>query len=58
MAALTQDQIAAKIATAEAALATAATQYERNVYAQIIGEYQRYAGDRAKQIAKLAAAAN
>jgi len=56
MAALTQDQIAAKIATAEHGLATATTQYDRNVCGQIRDEYKRYANERAKQIAKLAAA--
>jgi hypothetical protein len=54
MAALTLDQIAAKIATAEAALAAAKTPYERNLCALIRDEYKRYAADRAKQLAKLA----
>ena len=54
MSTLTQDEIAAKIATAEASLALATRQYERNMFTQIIGEYQRYSSERAKQIAKLA----
>jgi|HubBroStandDraft_1064217.scaffolds.fasta_scaffold265346_1 hypothetical protein len=57
MAALTQDEIATKIATAEDGLAKATSQYERNVYTQIRDEYRRYADQRAKEIAKLAAAA-
>jgi hypothetical protein len=56
--ALTLDQIAAKIATAEAGLAPAATQYDRNVLAQIRDEYRRYAEERAKEIAKRAAASS
>jgi hypothetical protein len=58
MAALTQDGIAAKIATAENGLASATSQYERNMFTQIRDEYQRYADQRAKEIAKLAAAAS
>lgn len=54
---LTQDQIAVKIATAEAGLAAATTVYGRNQFAQIIEEYRRYAEQRAKEIAKLAAPA-
>jgi len=56
--ALTPDQIAAKIAAAEASLASATTQYDRNVCALIRDEYQRYAAERAKQIAKAAAASD
>jgi hypothetical protein len=56
--ALTLEEIAAKIATAEAGLASATTQYDRNVFIEIIGEYRRYADERAKEIAKLAAAAS
>ena len=58
MAALTQDEIAIKIATAENSLATATSQYDRNMYTQIRDEYRRYADQRAKDIAKLAAAAS
>ena len=56
MAALTLEEIAAKIATAESGLAAATSQYDRNVYAQILDEYKRYAAERAKEIAKQAAA--
>jgi hypothetical protein len=56
--ALTLDQIAAKIATAEAGLAAATTQYDRNMFAQIRDEYRRYAAERTKQMAKAAAASN
>ena len=55
---LTLEQIAAKIATAEAGLAAATTDYDRNVFAQIRDEYRRYAAERTKQIAKAAAASN
>lgn len=55
MTALTLDQIAAKIATAVAGLASATTQYDRNVLAQVRDDYRRYAADRTKQIAKAAA---
>ncbi len=58
MAALTQDEVATKIATAENGLARATSQYERNVFTQILEEYRRYADQRAKEIAKLAAAAS
>lgn len=58
MAALTQDEIATKIATAENGLAGATSQYERNMFTQIRDEYRRYADQRAKEIAKLAAAAS
>ena len=58
MSALTLDQIAAKIATAEAGLAAATTQYDRNMFAQIRDEYRRYAAERTKQMAKAAAASN
>lgn len=56
MTTLTLDQIAAKIARAEASLASATTQYDRNSFAQVRDEYQRYAAERTKQIAKAAAA--
>ena len=55
MAALTQDEIASKIATAETGLAGATSQYDRNMFTQIRDEYRRYADQRAKDIAKLAA---
>jgi hypothetical protein len=58
MAEMTQDEIAAKIATAENGLATATSQYDRNVLTQVRDEYRRYADERAKQTAKLAAAAS
>ncbi len=58
MAALTLKEIAAKIATAESGFAAATSQYDRNVFAQIRDEYKRYAADRAKEMAKQAAAAN
>jgi hypothetical protein len=51
---LTAEQIDAKIATAEAGLASATRQYERNVFTQIIGEYRRYADEKAKAAAKAA----
>jgi hypothetical protein len=54
--ALTLDQIAAKIATAVAGLASATTQYDRNVLAQVRDDYRRYAADRTKQMAKATAA--
>ncbi|MGO8956500.1 MAG: hypothetical protein ACLQFR_03890 [Streptosporangiaceae bacterium] len=57
MGALTQDEIAAKIATAENSLARATTQYERNMLTQIRDEYRRYADQRAKEEAKLVAGA-
>ena len=56
MTTLTLDQIAAKIARAEASLASATTQYDRNSFAQVRDEYQRYAAERTKQMAKAAAA--
>jgi hypothetical protein len=58
MAALTLEQIAAKIATAESSFAAATSQYDRNVLAQIRDEYKRYAAERAKEIAKQTAAAS
>jgi hypothetical protein len=58
MAALTQEEIATRIATAEDGLAKATSQYERNMYTQIRDEYRRYAEQRAKETAKLAAAAS
>ena len=57
MAALTLEEIAAKIATAENGFAAATSQYDRNVFAQIRDEYKRYAAERAKEIAKQAGAA-
>lgn len=57
MATLTQDEIAAKIATAESGLAAATSQYDRNVFAQIRDEYKRFAVERAKEIEKETAAA-
>jgi hypothetical protein len=56
MAALTPDEIAAKIATAESDYAAATSQYDRNVFAQILDEYKHYATGHAKRIAKQAAA--
>jgi hypothetical protein len=56
MATLTQDEIAAKIATAENGLARATSQYDRNMFTQICDEYRRYADEQAKEIVKLAAA--
>jgi hypothetical protein len=56
MAALTQDEIATKIATAENSLASATSQYDRNMFTQIRDEYRRYGEQRAKETAKLAAA--
>ena len=56
MTALTLDEIAAKIAAAESGFAAATSQYDRNVSAMIRDEYKRYAAERAKEIAKQAAA--
>jgi hypothetical protein len=58
MAALTLEEIAAKIATAESGFAAATSQYNRNVFAQIRDEYKRYAAERAKEIERQAAAAS
>lgn len=58
MDALTQDEIAAKIAIAEDGLAKATSQYDRNMFAQIRDDYRRYADRRAKETAKLDAAAS
>jgi hypothetical protein len=58
MAALTQDETVAKIATAENGLARATSQYDKNMLTQIRDEYRRYADQRAKKIGKLAAAAS
>jgi hypothetical protein len=55
MAALTLEEIATKIATAESGLPR---QRRWNVFAQIRDEYERYAAERAMQIAKQAAAAS
>jgi hypothetical protein len=44
--------------TAESGFAAATSQYDRNVFAQIRDEYKRYAAERAKEIAKQAAAAS
>jgi len=49
---------AAKIAVAEAGLAAATTQYDRDVFARIREEYRRYAAERTRQIAKTAAASD
>jgi hypothetical protein len=57
MATLTQDEIAAKIATAESGYAAATSQYHRNLFAQIRDEYKRYSVERAKQIEREVAAA-
>ena len=56
MAALTLEEIAAKIARAESGFAAATSQYDRNVLARIGDQYKRYAAERAKEIAKQAAA--
>jgi hypothetical protein len=56
MGALTLEEIAAKIARAESGFAAATSQYDRNVFALIRDEYKRYAADRAKEIARQAAA--
>lgn len=58
MDALTQDEIATKIAIAEDGLARATSQYDRNMFTQIRDDYRRYADRRAKETAKLAAAAS
>ncbi|HSR86012.1 MAG TPA: hypothetical protein VLM11_17695 [Streptosporangiaceae bacterium] len=58
MAALTLEEIEAKIATAERGFAAATSQYDRNVFAQIRDEYKRYAEERAKEVAKQAAVAS
>jgi hypothetical protein len=57
MTALTLDEIAAKIASAEGAFAAATSQYDRNVFAQIRDEYKRYAAERGKEIQRQVAAA-
>jgi hypothetical protein len=54
MATLTLEEIEVKIATAESGFAAATSQYDRNMFAQIRDEYQRYAAERAKEIAKQA----
>lgn len=46
--------IDAKVAIAEASLAAAATQYDRNAYTQIRDEYLRYAAARNKLTATAA----
>jgi hypothetical protein len=56
MAALTLEEIAVKVATADSGFAAATSQYSRNVFALIRGEYKRYAAERANEIAKQAAA--
>jgi hypothetical protein len=58
MTALTLEQIAARIATAEDSFAAATSQYDRNVFAQIRDEFKGYAVERAKQLEKVAAAAS
>jgi hypothetical protein len=55
MAALTLDEIAAKIATADSGFAAATSQYDRNVSALTRDGYKRYAAERANEIAKQAA---
>jgi hypothetical protein len=57
MTALKLDEIAAKIATAESGYAAATSQYDRNLFTQILDEYKHYAAERTKEIAKQAAAA-
>jgi len=57
MATMTQDEIAAKIATAETSFASAVSQYDRNLAALIRDEYQAYSLQRAKEIAAAAAVA-
>jgi hypothetical protein len=57
MTALTLEQIAAKIATAEDGFAAATSQYDRNVFAQIRDEYKGYAAERTKVLERQAAAA-
>jgi hypothetical protein len=58
MTALTLDEIAARIARADSEFAAATSQYDRNVFALIRDEYKRYAEERAKEMAKQAAAAS
>lgn len=58
MAALTLAEIAAKIAMAESGFAAATSQYDRNMFAQIRDEYERYAAARAKQTEQAAAASS
>jgi hypothetical protein len=58
MAAMTLEEIAGKIATAKSGFAAATSQYDRNVFAQIRDEYERHATERAKEIARVAAAAS
>jgi hypothetical protein len=56
MAAMTLAEITAKIATADNGFGAATSQYDRNLFALVRDEYQRYAAERAKEIAKQAAA--
>jgi hypothetical protein len=58
MTALTLEEIAAKIATAESGIAAATSQYDRNVFAQIRDEYRNYAAERTREIQKQAAASS
>ena len=58
MTALTLEQIAARIATAQSGFAAATSQYDRNVFAQIRDEYERYAAERAKELERQAAGAS
>jgi hypothetical protein len=58
MAALTLEEIAAKISTAERGFVAATSQYDRNVFAQIRDEYKRYAVERARQIKQAPAASS
>lgn len=58
MTALTLEQIAARIATAQSGFAAATSQYDRNLFAQIRDEYERYAAERVKEIERQAATAS
>ena len=58
MTALTLEQIAARIATAQSGFVAATSQYDRNVFAQIRGEYRRYAAECTEELERQAAAAS
>ncbi len=58
MTALRLEQIAARIATAKSGFATATSQYDRNMFAQIRDEFERYATERGKELERQAAAAS
>jgi hypothetical protein len=58
VAALTLEEIAARIARAESGFAAATSQYDRNLFALTRDQDKRYAADRAKETAKQAAAAS